>query len=201
MRGIEQIPWLYDGMMRIVEAFGLREWRRWLVEGASGLTLEVGCGTGRNLPLYPPDLPVVGLDPDPRLLAVARRRASRVPLVGGGAEALPFRDGTFDTVVSSLAFCTVPDPDRGLREIRRVLNPRGQLRMLEHVRDSRPFWARLQDRIQPLWTWVTGGCHPNRETEATVRAAGFVIDEGSREAQGTLRRFAARTRPNETTLR
>jgi ubiquinone/menaquinone biosynthesis C-methylase UbiE len=114
-----------------------------------------------------------------------------VPLVCAAAEALPFRDRSFDTVVSGLVFCSVRDPARALGEIRRVLRRDGELRMLEHVRATVPWRARAQDAIQPLWTRVTGGCHPNRDTEATVRRAGFVLDE--QRARGTMRRFRARS--------
>lgn len=192
MRGVEQIPWLYDGLCRVFELAGLRKWREALLSDARGRTLEVGCGTGRNLPRYPKEAQVIGLDPSLDALRRARARAPQVPLVCGSAEALPFADGTFDTVVSSLVFCSVGDPARGLAETRRVLKKGGLLRMLEHVRSTRRPVARLQDFIQPAWTWVAGGCHPNRDTEATVQAAGFGIDEGSRRAQGTLRLFSAR---------
>jgi SAM-dependent methyltransferase len=112
-----------------------------------------------------------------------------VPLVRARAEALPFHDGAFDTVVNGLVFCSVSDPPRGLAEVRRVLRPGGVLRMLEHVRASGRVAAWLQDRTQPVWTWFTGGCHPNRDTEAAVAAAGFVVDPASYRAQGDMRRF------------
>jgi SAM-dependent methyltransferase len=176
----------------VSEWTGLGRWRRWLVEGARGRTLDLGCGTGRNLPLYGPGVRVVGVDPAWPVLGRARRRAPGVPLVRARAEALPFRSGVFDTVVSGLVFCSVPDPARGLSEVRRVLRPGGRLRMLEHVRSTRPWRGRVQDAIQPCWTWVMGGCRPNRETERTVEAAGFVIEADGRRARGDMRRFAAR---------
>lgn len=192
MRGIEQVPWLYDTCCAVMERFGLGAWRRWLAQGARGWTLDVGCGTGRNLPLYRGGVMVVGLDPARDPLRRARRRAPHVPLVQASAEALPFRDHVFDTVVSGLVFCSVPDPDRGLAEVRRVLRPDGTLRMLEHVRSRRPWKARLQDRTQPFWTRLTGGCRPNRETETTVEQAGFRIETEGRRAKGDMRRFSAR---------
>src|SRR5512145_2567439 len=149
MRGIEQVPWLYDACCALAERFGLARWRRWLVHGAAGVVLDVGCGTGRNLPLYRPGVRVVGLEPSPDALARARRRAPGVPLVQGVAEALPFRTGVFDTVVSGLVFCSVPAPAGGLAEVRRVLKPGGALRMLEHVRAAAGVKARVQDRWQP----------------------------------------------------
>jgi ubiquinone/menaquinone biosynthesis C-methylase UbiE len=191
VRGVEQIPWLYDSICAVYEALGLGRWRRWLVAGAGGRVLDIGCGTGRNLALLAPGTIVIGLDPSWDAIQRARRRAPRVPMVLGSAEALPFRDATFDTVLSGLVFCTVPDAGRGLREVRRVLDGRGQLRMMEHVRSTRPWKARLQDRLQPIWTKLAGGCHPNRDTEHAVEAAGFRIDPESRRACDEMRRFVA----------
>ena len=196
MRGIEQIPLLYDAMMAVAEASGFRSWRQALVAGARGRVLDIGCGTGRNLPLYAPGIEVIGADVRLELLLAARRRASDHYLVAARAEALPFADGAFDTVVSGLVFCSVPDPERGLSEVRRVLRPVGLLRMLEHVRSRRPVMAWWQDLIQPAWTLVSGGCYPNRDTEATVRAAGFTIDRAGRRSRRNVRLFAAReTKP------
>ena len=192
MRGLEQIPWLYDTLCAVLERLWLGEWRRWLVAGARGRTLDVGTGTGRNLPRYAPGLTVIGIEPVWAPLARARRRAPRVPLVQGRAEALPFRTGVFDTVVSGLCFCSVADPARGFAEVRRVLAPGGGLRMLEHVRSRTPWKARLQDRLQPFWTLLSGGCHPNRNTERAVERAGFAIEPEGQEARGDMRRFAAR---------
>jgi ubiquinone/menaquinone biosynthesis C-methylase UbiE len=190
MRGIEQIPWIYDALCTLCERGGFGRWRRWLAEGARGRTLDLGCGTGRNLPLLPAGTRAIALDPSPEAIRRARRRAPGVPLVIASAEALPFRSGTFDTVLSGLVFCSVPDPARGLAEVRRVLRAGGELRMLEHVRATGARRARFQDVIQPAWTRIAGGCHPNRATEATVTRAGFAIDD--RRARGTMRRFRAR---------
>lgn len=194
MRGVEQIPWVYDAMCAVLERTGLGRWRRWLAAGARGRTLDLGCGTGRTLPLLRPGGPVVGVDPSHEALARARRRAPGVPLVQASGEALPFRAGAFDTVVASLVFCSVPDPVRGLAEVRRVLAPGGALRMIEHVRSTRRWKARFQDAVQPLWTRVAGGCHPNRETERTVEPCGFAIEVDDRRAHADMRRFVARVR-------
>ena len=191
MRGIEQIPWLYDAGMALLEATGLRRWRTWLAAGATGRVLDLGCGTGRNLELLPRDVRAVGADPCPDTLRKARSRAPGAMLVQARAEALPFREGAFDTVLTGLVFCSVDDPPAGLREVRRVLRSGGTLRMLEHVRARRARHAWLQDRAQPAWTWLTGGCHPNRDTEAEVVRAGFVVDAGSRRASGLMRRLVA----------
>lgn len=178
--------------MWLPERLGLADWRRALTRGLSGRVLEIGCGTGRNLNGYGSRARPVALDPDPVVLRRARERAPAVPLVAATAEALPFTDGSFSAVVSSLAFCSVADPGRGLAEVKRVLAPDGELRMLEHVRHTGRVRSRLQDLSQPTWTRLTGGCHPNRATEGMVREAGFEIEEAGRRARGTLRLFRAR---------
>jgi ubiquinone/menaquinone biosynthesis C-methylase UbiE len=194
VRGLERIPWLYDAGMALLERGGLGRWRAWLARGASGRTLDLGTGTGRDLPLYPPGVAAVAIDPWAENLARARRRAGGIPLVRARAEALPFRDGAFDTVVCGLVLCSVDDPALALAEARRVLRPGGALRLVEHVR-SEGLAGALQDAAQPAWTRVTGGCRPNRETVRAVERAGFAVEPGSLRARGALRRLVARPPP------
>ena len=191
MRGLEHIPWFYDAMMWVAEATGFRDWRRRLVAGARGRVMDVGCGTGRNLPLYSSDVRVVALDFRLELVVTARSRHPGRGLVVGDVQSLPFRDAVFDTVVSGLVFCSVPEPVRGLVEVRRVLRREGELRMLEHVRSTHPWMAWWQDLVQPLWTWLSGGCHPNRDTVANVRAAGFQVLEADSFARRNVRLLSA----------
>lgn len=193
MRGVEQIPWVYDAMCFFMDHSGLARWREWLAKGAKGLTLEVGCGTGRNLPRYPAEVTLVAVEPEADALAVAKERAPHALFVRASAEALPFREGAFDTVVSSLVFCSVHEPRKGLAELRRVLAEQGLLRMMEHVR-SEGWYGGVQDFIQPAWTAIAGGCRPNRRTEETVEESGFQILEEGRRTDGTMRRFVARKR-------
>ncbi len=192
MKGFEQIPWLYDACMALLERGGLDRWRGWLAKGATGRTLDLGAGTGRTLPLFPPGVRAIGLDPHAENVARARARAPGVPLVIARAEALPFKDRAFDTVVSGLVLCSVTDPDRALGEARRVLRPGGALRLLEHVR-GRGIHGAVQDLVQPAWTALSGGCHPNRDTEAAVERAGFRIEPETVRRRGTMRRLQART--------
>jgi len=192
VRGVEQIPWLYDLYMDLFERSGLVVWRRWLAGRAKGRILEVGIGTGRNLPLYTGGDSIVGLEPDLRLLGRARSRAAGARLVVARGEELPFTSDAFDTVVSCLVFCSVEEPERGLREIARVLRSAGRLLMIEHVRSRSPVIGKLQDWAQPIWTFIAGGCRPNRNTEEAVRGVGFVIERKGRRARNTMRRFSAR---------
>ncbi len=192
MRGVEQIPWVYDLGLWFAEMAGFIRWRRWLAEGATGRILDVGTGTGRNLPWLAGAGPVVAIDPSRHNLRAARARRPGALLVRARAEALPFRDAAFDTVVSGMVFCSVDDPAAGLAEVRRVLGPGATLRMIEHVRSSSPWEGRWQDLIQPAWTRVSGGCRNNRHTERAVAEAGFEIDLTTRRVSGTMRRFVAR---------
>jgi SAM-dependent methyltransferase len=188
--GLEQVPRLYDPFMALFERGPFGRLRSWLAHGASGKTLDLGCGSGRTLPLLPEGVRAVGLDPDLKPLLAAREKAPSVPLVLGRAEALPFRRGTFETVLSGLAFCSVDDVPRGLAEARRVLAPRGTLRMLEHVRPP-GLLGPLSDLLQPIWTAAAGGCRPNRRTPESVGAAGFSEVRELEPAEGIFRRIVA----------
>lgn len=156
--------------------------RRKLLARARGVVLEVGAGNGLNFPIYDPAQVerVEAIEPDPAMLGYARERvqAARVPitLTQAAAEALPFADATFDSVVVTLVFCSVNDPLQGLREIRRVLKPDGILLMVEHVRSRHLPVALIQSALTPFTTRLCGNCHWNRDTLRTVRAAGFQVD-------------------------
>ena len=148
---------------------------------ARGVVLEVGVGTGLNVPFYLPGKVerVEAVDPDAAMLRYARKRLStaRVPirLTQAPVEALPFADETFESVVATLVFCSVTDPQRGLREIKRVLKPGGTLLLVEHVRAEAAIAARVQDALVPVTTRLAGNCHWNRDTARTVTDAGFQI--------------------------
>lgn len=155
------------------------EHRRALVEDAAGEVLEIGAGTGLNLPFYRAASRVVAIEPNPgmreRAQASARRAKVPVEVMPGDALRLGFPDASFDTVVFSLVLCTVPDPARALAEARRVLRPGGTLRFYEHVRAKDPGLARRQDRWLVPWRWFGRGCHPNRRTVAAIESAGFRV--------------------------
>ena len=164
--------WLYDLLMKPLGWLGLDHLRRQLVRDAHGSTLEVGAGTGLNLGHYAPGAsPLIALDVDRDGLRRARTRLPRALLVQASVEALPFRDGAFDTVVSCLVFCSVPHPAAGLDELHRVLKRSGELRMLEHVRPTGRLLGWLADRVTPMWRHVAAGCHLNRRTVEGLPAA------------------------------
>jgi ubiquinone/menaquinone biosynthesis C-methylase UbiE len=155
--------------------------RERVVGAAEGRVLEVGVGSGLNLPLYRPcTRSVVAVEPSPPLLRRARGRAEAaampVELVEGSAEALPFADASVDTVVTTWTLCTIPDVAAALAEMRRVLRPGGALLFVEHGRAPEPNVARWQDRLDPLWSRLAGGCHLNRPIDRLLREAGFHVD-------------------------
>ncbi len=178
-RGHKWFAAIYDRLMARAEATFLRRVRTEVAGGARGRVLEIGCGTGANFPYYPPEAAVVAAEPDPYMLARARRRAQelggRPMLVQAVAERLPFPDGSFDVVVATLVFCSVDDPARALAEARRVLRPGGELRFYEHVRYPGGLLARLQDAVTPLWRWFGAGCHPNRDVTRLLAEAGLEV--------------------------
>lgn len=197
MNGASLFSRLYEPATEPAERLGLRERRREDLRGLRGRVLELGIGTGRNIPLYPSGVEsLVGIDPDETMLRQAERRASEAPfpveLVPAPAEELPFEDGSFDAVVSTLVFCTVPDPAQALREVRRTLKEGDEFRLLEHVRmEQRPLgW--LQERATPLWKRLAGGCHLDRDTLARVRQAGFEVERVERHLEGLALSIFAR---------
>ena len=158
----------------------LLPYRQRVISGAAGRVLEIGIGSGLNLPLYGDAVEeVIGVDVSPESLAMAecaaQRRSLRVPLLEGSAEHLPstIMDRSVDTVVITWALCTIPDVAAALVEAHRVLRPNGLLRFVEHGRSPDTSVAWWQDRLTPLWRRCSGGCHLNRKTDDLLQSAGF----------------------------
>jgi SAM-dependent methyltransferase len=144
------------------------------------VVLDVGIGSGLTIPLYGRAVQrLYGIDPSLALLRMARGRAAGgscpIMLIEGMAEQLPLAEGTVDTVVTTWTLCSIADPERALREIRRVLHPEGTLLFLEHGRAPEPRVRRWQQWLTPLWRRVSGGCHLDRPIDHLVRQGGFAI--------------------------
>ncbi|GIV80271.1 methyltransferase domain-containing protein [Litorilinea aerophila] len=175
----QRIAPLYDWMEALAERRyqGWRE-RLWSLTRGPHI-LEVGVGTGKNMPFYPPGTEVTAIDLTPGMFKRAQRRAQalgvKVDLQLGDVQALNYPDDSFDDVVATFVFCSVPDPILGLQEIRRVLKPGGQLLLLEHVRSANPVLGTLMDLVNPLVVRVMGA-NINRRTVENVRASGLHLD-------------------------
>lgn len=159
----------------------LSEYRSRLVPAAEGRVLEIGIGSGLNLPFYSRRVEnVIGLDPSPKLLSMARRhprpQASAVEFVEGSAEAIPLEDVSIDTIVTTWTLCSIPDAGRALAEMRRVLKPRGRLLFVEHGRAPEPNIRWWQDYLTPAWKRLGGGCHLNRPIRTLIEDAGFQFE-------------------------
>ena len=174
---------LYDFFGRVPERKGLAQRRARLVGDLEGDVLELGAGTGFTLPHYRKARRIVAVEPDGSMARRLREKAGAtavpVEVVDASAEELPFADASFDHVVCALVLCSVRDPERVLAEVRRVLKPSGSLVFLEHVRGTGRL-ARWQDRLTPLWSRLMAGCHPNRDTAATIERAGFAFQRFER---------------------
>jgi ubiquinone/menaquinone biosynthesis C-methylase UbiE len=180
---------IYDRLMEASEEACLRQWRADLLRDLTGQVLEVGTGTGRNIPFYPSDLErLVLTEPDPhmrrRLSEKIRAQApARAELLDASLEGLPFAAESFDAVVATLVLCSVPHPEKALKEIHRVLRPGGRFVFLEHVAaEDRPRRLRWQRRLEPFWKRIAGGCHLTRRTADAIVAAGFTVANLRRES-------------------
>lgn len=183
---------LYDVLGRWSDAAGMAERRRQLLSRARGRVLEVGGGTGLNLPHYRDVSEVVVLEPDAamrrRLLPRVRDASVPVEIHEATIEEADFPDASFDTVVCTLVLCTVADLSGALGQIHRVLRPDGELLFLEHVRAS-GWRARAQTLATPVWSRLFAGCRLDRSTTIAIRNAGFTIPECRREATSRLDPF------------
>jgi ubiquinone/menaquinone biosynthesis C-methylase UbiE len=180
---------LYDRLTEASEVACLQQWREQLLRDVTGQVLEVGAGTGLNVPFYPPTLTRLILsEPDPHMRRklsekVRAQNLDRVEVLDASLDDLPWPAEAFDAVVGTLVLCSVPRLDRALAEIHRVLTPRGRFVFLEHVAaDNRPRRLRWQHRVEPLWKRISGGCHLTRRTADAIVAAGFEIADIRRES-------------------
>jgi ubiquinone/menaquinone biosynthesis C-methylase UbiE len=184
--------WYYPRILEVAERAGQRETRRRLLSAAGGRTLEIGAGTGVNLPHYTPSVTeLVISEPSPHMLARLRRTVAGEPPAAGhwevvqaGAEDLPFEDGSFDTVACTFVLCSVDDPRRALEEIARVLRPGGRYLFMEHVHAGEGTrLGRFQDTVEGVHTVLAAGCHPNRRTGEMIDASPMRVERMERDRQ------------------
>jgi ubiquinone/menaquinone biosynthesis C-methylase UbiE len=181
------LPRLCDMSMRNAM---LRPYRERVIGSAEGTVLEIGAGSGLNLPLYKAGVKeVLALEPDPQLLTMAQRNAKHaarpVTFMKASAESIPLKYRSVDTVVTTRTLCTIPDADRALQEMRRVLKPSGRILFVEHGLAPQEGVNKWQNRLTPAWKCISGGCHLNRPILSLIENAGFKIDEiGTGHAPG-----------------
>lgn len=183
----------------------LQDYRRRTAPRAYGVVLELGFGSGLNLPFYDPARVqrLYALEPQEVMLKLARRRIARAPfpveVLQTGAEHVPLPDQSVDTVLSTWTLCTIPSVEQALREARRLLRPTGQLLFAEHGLSPEPRVAGWQHRLTPLWRRCAGGCHLNRKADDLLRDAGFRLDEVETGYMGPLKiatyMYQGRARP------
>jgi ubiquinone/menaquinone biosynthesis C-methylase UbiE len=189
VRGNKRFAAFWDWAVRHESPEG-RASRKEVVAGARGRVLELGVGVGANWEYLPDDVEYSGIEPDAFMLERARKHAAEqgrvVDLHDARAEALPFPDNTFDTVIVTLTLCSVQDLEAALSEARRVLKPGGELRFGEHVRASGRVAGKLQDLVTPAWRKIGAGCHLNRASADAIRKAGFEVSELRRWRQAFM---------------
>ncbi|MCE7794450.1 class I SAM-dependent methyltransferase [Salipaludibacillus sp. CUR1] len=175
------IPELYDALMAPLERIKFRSIRQSLIQKAEGKVLEIGSGTGLNFPYYTKAEAVTAVEPNSVMLRKSKKRikAAQVPIeaIQADAQKLPFSDDSFDMIVGTLVFCTIPHPDIALKELRRVLKTDGTLLVFEHVRLDRPTAAKMQKWVTPVWKRMCDGCHLDRNTLANIKKSGMTVEQ------------------------
>ena len=175
------LPRIYDAAMKPLEKTRFEKIRADLVRKAQGRVLEIGFGTGANFRYYTNAERVDAIEPNPDMSKQAGKRIkkSRTPIYTyeAIAEELPFADNSFDTVVATLVFCTIPDPAKALEEIRRTSKPGAQILLFEHVKMDQPVMGKTQEALTPVWKKLCDGCHLNRDTLELVKRSGLDIEQ------------------------
>jgi ubiquinone/menaquinone biosynthesis C-methylase UbiE len=188
----------YDRGMRVMERLLLGGSRGRVCSQAEGDVLEVAVGTGRNLPFYPEGIRLTGIELSPEMLTIARRRATKLgreaQLRQGDAQALPFPDASFDTVVCTLSLCSIPNGRRAVAEMKRVLRPGGRLLLLDHIPSTVRVWRGVQWLLEQA-TLRLEGEHMLRRPLDYVRAEGFDVEHTERSRAGIIERVVARKPP------
>lgn len=173
----------YDYAMRSTEKKCLRQWRQELLSQAKGELLEIGAGTGVNIPHYPANVSRIVLsEPDKQMRKILQRKTLAVKkdcveITPWQAEAVDMPDSSFDTIVSTLVLCSVPDLKNSLKEIYRLLRPDGTFLFLEHVISDHPHTLTWQRRIEPFWSFCAGNCQLTRDTSTAIHTAGLKIEQ------------------------
>ncbi|MCK5914105.1 MAG: class I SAM-dependent methyltransferase [Desulfuromusa sp.] len=173
----------YDYAMRDTEKICLQEWRGKLLAQAEGDLLEIGAGTGINISHYPEAITRIVLsEPDAQMRKQLQRRTAQISkykleITPWGAESIEMPDASFDTIVSTLVLCSVPNQKTSLKEIYRLLRPNGVLLFLEHIASDHPQTLTWQHRIEPFWSFCAGNCRLTRDTAGAIDAAGFKIEQ------------------------
>lgn len=168
------------------------DWRAWVTSQAHGRVLEVGAGDGVNFSYYDQRAQVIATEPDGESLELVEPHSRNIQIAQASAEELPFPTASFDAVVGTLVFCTIPDAPRALLEVKRVLKRGGSLRLVEHVRAGNPVLGVLMHALNPLWHQMTGGCNMNRDTLSRVSDAGFQIVQVRKRWAGLMLGIDAR---------
>lgn len=172
----DRIAGMYDLMEKVMEGRQMTKWRKTIIEELEGKVLEVGVGTGNNIQFYPDNIDITAIDFSSKMLKKASDKSAKLnkstKLIEMDAQQMVFEDNTFDTVFSTCVFCSVPDPIKGLKEIRRVCKNNGRIILLEHVKSEKLLIGPLMDIFNPL---VVGlyGANINRNTVENTKNAGF----------------------------